>query len=114
MRSVAVIITVFNRKESTLNCLQTLKRQDILDSCKITVYLTDDGCTDGTPEAVRTEFPKVRIVQGDGTLFWNRGMYTAWETAAKEKDYDFYLWLNDDTYVYPQMRTFTFGVNLDF
>lgn len=34
--------------------------------------------------------------------FWNRGMYTAWQEAAK-KDYDFYLWLNDDTFVYPNM-----------
>lgn len=29
-------------------------------------------------------------------------MYTAWQEAAK-KDYDFYLWLNDDTFVYPNM-----------
>ena len=27
-------------------------------------------------------------------------MYTAWETASKVKDYDYYLWLNDDTFVY--------------
>lgn len=66
------------------------------------VYLTDDGCTDGTPEAVRQQFPQVHIIHGDGNLFWNRGMYTAWQEAAK-KDYDFYLWLNDDTFVYPDM-----------
>ena len=103
MKSIAVIITVFNRKVSTLNCLRTLKQQDIPDEYEITIYLTDDGCTDGTPEAVRKEFPDVKIIDGDGTLFWNRGMYLAWDVAAKEKDYDYYLWLNDDTFVYPQM-----------
>lgn len=36
-------------------------------------------------------------------MFWNRGMWTAWYTAAKTKDYDFYLWLNYDTFVYNNM-----------
>jgi GT2 family glycosyltransferase len=65
----------------------------------IEVYLTDDGCTDGTPKAVRKEFPDVHIINGDGNLFWNRGMYAAWSEAEK-KDYDYYLWLNDDTLLY--------------
>jgi GT2 family glycosyltransferase len=28
-------------------------------------------------------------------------MHLAWETAAKTNDYDYYLWLNDDTCLYP-------------
>jgi GT2 family glycosyltransferase len=28
-------------------------------------------------------------------------MYKAWEAASKALDYDFYLWLNDDTLLYP-------------
>ena len=28
-------------------------------------------------------------------------MYTAWEEATKRKEYDYYLWLNDDTFIYP-------------
>ena len=67
--------------------------------CDVHIYLTDDGCTDGTPETVRERFPDVNIIQGDGSLFWNRGMYTAWKEAAK-KEFDFYLWLNDDTNLY--------------
>ena len=46
-------------------------------------------------EAVGKMFPQVHIIKGDGNLFWNRGMYMAWQAAIKEKDYDFYLWLND-------------------
>ena len=64
------------------------------------MYLTNDGCTDGTPEAVRVQFPQVNIIDGDGSLFWNRGMWTAWDVAAKTNVYDFYLWLNDDTFLY--------------
>lgn len=94
-KRVATLLTVFNRKEKTLKCLQNLYAQLPIEGYEVDVYLTDDGCTDGTPEAVAEQFPEVHIIQGDGTLFWNRGMYTAWVEAAKG-DYDFYLWLNDD------------------
>lgn len=105
MKSIAVLLTVHNRKEKTLYCLQNLFKQEIPDGYQMDVYLTDDGCTDGTPESVCAQYPQVHIIKGDGNLFWNRGMYTAWETAAETKDYDFYLWLNDDTFVYSTMLT---------
>lgn len=103
MRSVATILTVFNRKEATLRCLKSVKAQCMTDDITLHIYMTNDGCTDGTPEVVRKEFPDVKIIEGDGSLFWNRGMHTAWDAAVKQADYDFYLWLNDDCFVYPQM-----------
>lgn len=99
--SIAVLLTVHNRKSQTINCLKNLFQQEIPSDCNLNVYLTDDGCTDGTPEAVKEQFPQVNIIKGDGTLFWNRGMWTAWDYASKEKDYDYYLWLNDDTTLKP-------------
>lgn len=101
MKTIAVLLTVYNRKTQTLECLRRLYKQDGLDvDYVIDVWLTDDGCTDGTSDAVQNEFPNVHIIKGDGTLFWNRGMWTAWDAASKYFDYDFYLWLNDDTYIY--------------
>lgn len=94
MKKIAVIMTVHNRCAQTIACLQKLSEEK--QQCDI--YLTDDGCTDGTAAAVRNSFPQVTIVEGDGKLFWNRGMRKAWEVAAR-RDYDFYLWLNDDTII---------------
>lgn len=105
MKLIAVLLTVHNRKEKTLRCLQNLFKQEIPVGYQMDVYLTDDGCTDGTPEAIRTQYPQIHIIKGDGNLFWNRGMYIAWEAAAKSQDYDYYLWLNDDTFVYFTMLT---------
>lgn len=102
MKTIAVLLTVFNRKQKTLESLERLYGQVLVEGYKVDVYLTNDGCTDGTPEAVREAFPEVHLVGGDGSLFWNRGMYTAWAEAAKS-DYDYYLWLNDDTFVYSYM-----------
>ena len=95
-KSIAVLLTVHNRREKTLRCLGCLFGQDIPQGYDMNVWLTDDGCTDGTPEAVREQFPAVKIIQGDGNLYWNRGMLKAWEAASTEKSYDYYMWLNDD------------------
>lgn len=103
MKEIAVLLTVFNRKEKTLSCLERLYGQQKVEGVSFDVYLVNDGCTDGTPEAVREQYPEVNVIDGDGNLYWNRGMYTAWEAAAKAKDYDYYLWLNDDTFVRPNM-----------
>lgn len=95
---LAVLITVFNRKEKTISCLRSLYKNK-RDSFTLDVYLTNDGCTDGTDIEVKKLFHDVHIVHGDGTLFWNRGMYVAW-CEAEKRDYDFYLWVNDDMIIY--------------
>ena len=97
MKTIAVLLTVFNRKNKTLTCLQNLFAQVVPKGYTLEVYLVNDGCTDGTPEAVKKQFPQVNIIHAKGDLFWNRGMHLAWTTAAKTKDYNHYLWLNDDT-----------------
>ena len=96
MPGIAVLMTVHDRREKTLRCLELLHAQKV----PVDVYLTDDGCTDGTPDAVRARFPGVHVIPGDGSLFWCRGMRRAWE-AALGGNYDVFLWLNDDTYLFP-------------
>lgn len=99
-KTIAVLITVHNRKEKTYKCLQNLFAQKgVGDRYSVDVYLTDDGCSDGTPDMIRELFPTISIVSGDGNLFWNRGMYVAWDVASKAQEYDYYLWLNDDSYL---------------
>lgn len=95
---LAILLTVYNRKDKTLSCLRELKKQ-VLQNIKLHVYLTDDGSTDGTFEAISYCYPEIKIIKGDGNLFWNRGMLTAWREAAK-LDFDYYLWLNDDTVLF--------------
>lgn len=99
MSAIATLITCHDRKSKTLACLDRLLSQDLPPGCTLTVYLVDDGCTDGTAEAVTAAFPSVKIIAGSGDLFWSRGMRLAWEHAAKEAP-DFYLWLNDDTMLF--------------
>ncbi|MUH38097.1 glycosyltransferase family 2 protein [Zobellia amurskyensis] len=105
MKSIAVLLTVFNRKAKTLEALQNLFTQEIPDEYVLDVYLVDDGCTDGTAQAVAESYPLVHVITSKGDLFWNRGMLLAWESAANAKPYDFYVWLNDDTILNAQALT---------
>ncbi|MEH2023975.1 glycosyltransferase family 2 protein [Nostoc sp.] len=92
--NLAVIMTCYNRRNTTLACLNSLYQQK--NHCD--VYLTDDGSSDGTTEAVKAEYPEVQILQGNGNLFWVGGMHLAFGEAIKYQ-YDYYLWLNDDTFL---------------
>lgn len=96
-KSIAVLITCFNRKDKTLSCLRDLYNQKGLnDYYELVVFLTDDGSVDGTSQEVLKIYPKVRVIQGTGSLYWNRGMKVAWDVAAKEAAFDYFLWMNDD------------------
>lgn len=97
---IAVLLTCFNRKAKTLHCLERLFAQQGLDAHQLDTYLVDDGSTDGTGEAVQATYPQVKILTGDGNLFWNGGMHRAM-AAAMAADYEAYLWLNDDTLLDP-------------
>ena len=101
MTKIAVLLTCHNRKEKTINALTTVYRAAQVSKNEISlhVFLTDDGSTDGTKEAVMKEFPAVVILEGDGNLFWAKGMRVSWE-AAIEEDFDMYLLLNDDVEIY--------------
>jgi GT2 family glycosyltransferase len=60
----------------------------------------DDGSSDGTSEAVASAYPLVNVIHGNGSLFWCGGMRVAFAEAMRS-DFDYYLWLNDDTNLLP-------------
>lgn len=96
---IIVLLTCHNRRETTLRALRAFFTQVHIDS-EISAVVVDDGSTDGTANAVTNEFSAVRILQGDGALYWSGGMRLAMNSVRHEK-YDFVCWLNDDTIVYP-------------
>lgn len=99
MIKVAVLLTCFNRAEKTLKCLELLHSQK-LDIFVQEIFLVDDGSTDGTADLVRQRFPAVYLISGSGNLYWNGGMRLAWQQALT-RQFDFYIWLNDDVELLP-------------
>lgn len=111
MINISVLLTCHNRRAKTEHCLKSLKEAlKIYNNChekkiKIEIFLTDDGCTDGTSEAARAVFPDtntLHIFQGNGNLYWSGGMRFAWKEELKQvAKRDYYLLVNDDTIFLP-------------
>ena len=99
MKTLAVIITVYNRKDKTIKCLQDIYGQKKDANTNIYVYITDGGSTDGTVELIHQNFPQVDVAVVEG-VFWNRGMFHSWNRATSKQAYNYYLWLNDDVKLY--------------
>lgn len=93
---LAVLLACHNRRDKTVACIGALLASARHAGVRLALYLFDDGCTDGTVEAVRAIAPEVTVLRGDGAYFWNRGMHAVF-AAAMRRGHGAYLWLNDDT-----------------
>lgn len=98
---IFIVIPVHNRKHLTRKCLACLTRQTVSN---ITIVVVNDGSTDGTDEMIKTAFPEVIVLTGDGTLWWtegtNVGVRFALQNGVADED-NFVLTINDDTEVGP-------------
>jgi GT2 family glycosyltransferase len=96
---LAILVTCHDRRATTLRCLHALSQSAATVEVAWQLYLVADGCSDGTPEAAREEFPEAVVLEGNGALSWCGGMRLAWGRAVSD-ECDCFLWLNDDTFVY--------------
>ena len=88
---IAVLLTCHNRRTKTERCLSSLlhvsqqfnSKANENELIQLEVFLSDDGCTDGTVEAARKVL---------------NGMRFCWREAMKRhSNWDYYLLINDDT-----------------
>lgn len=97
---IAVLMTCYNRRNKTIKCLSNLMSQNLPCSRKIELYIVDADSSDGTFEAIKERFPEANLIRCENNTFWCGGMRIAFQEASKH-DYDYYLWLNDDTMLNP-------------
>ncbi len=99
---IITIFTCFNRKEKTENCIKTLSAGN--PQTDFTFVAVDDGSRDGTPDMLRgMDGYDIRVLEGDGNLYYSGGMRLGMEYALREiKDADYLLMVNDDVDFYPE------------
>ncbi len=95
---VTIIIPVFNAIHHTKNCIAGIFKmlEKFEEADKVAVVVTDDGSNDGTNEWLKSNYPQVKVLQGDGSLWWSGGINLGIEYALTELKTEYVLWWNND------------------
>jgi GT2 family glycosyltransferase len=94
---VTAIVLNWNGKYDTLQCLDSLQRQERVT---LDVMVVDNGSTDGSVAAVREGFPAVRVLETGANLGYAGGNNVGMKFALSS-DSDFVLVLNNDIILDP-------------
>jgi GT2 family glycosyltransferase len=92
---MSVVIVNYNTRDATLRCLETVLRQSVDGGLE--VILVDNASADGSPEAIRTAFPEVALVEAGDNIGFARGVNLGVHHSRGE----YVLLLNPDTLVRP-------------
>lgn len=99
MTKVSIITPVFNGIDHTVEYLRSLAG---VTYPNFEVIIVDDGSTDGSAEVIAEQFPHVRILHGDGNLWWAGGTNLGIRDALL-RGTDFILTMNNDVKVAPDL-----------
>lgn len=96
---ILCVMTCYNRKEKTKKCIESLNSQGE----DINYVVVDDSSSDGTYEML-SEMSNVKVLRGDGGLFWNKGMHLGLEYVLNEiknnEIPDYVMLANDDVFFF--------------
>jgi len=94
---ISIITPIHNGIEFTIEYLQSLAK---VRYSNYEIIVIDDGSTDGSSEIIARDFPHVRLLQGDGNLWW-AGSTNMGIRDALARGTDFILTMNNDVQVSP-------------
>ncbi len=92
---LSVVIVSYNTRDYLLRCLESLHNNP--PAFPMEIIVVDNASTDGSPQAVRRNFPQVKILE----MKENLGFAAATNVGIRESTGDLILFLNSDTEVTP-------------
>lgn len=96
---VLIVVLCYNGIELTLACIESLQR---LSYASFDILVVDNASQDGTPAAVRAQFPDVEVIETGANLGFAAGNNVGLRYAL-DHGYDYALLLNNDTEVAPDL-----------
>jgi len=76
---VSIVIVTWNAKRYVLECLESLYAHP--SSRVMEIIVVDNDSSDGTQEAIRAEFPRVRLIQNQANVGFAKGNNTGMAAA---------------------------------
>nr|WP_319491296.1 glycosyltransferase family 2 protein [uncultured Desulfobacter sp.] len=95
MADITIIILSYNTKTLLVNCLESVF--DTTKALLVDVVVVDNASSDGSPDAVKIQFPKVRLIENNRNL----GFAKANNIALRQVTGKYALLLNSDTRLTP-------------
>lgn len=89
---ISVVVPTYNRKKDLLECLDSVQK---LNYPNYETIVVDNGSTDKTAEAVRRQFPNVKLLVSDTNL----GVTGGRNLGARNSDGEYIFFLDHDTIV---------------
>ncbi len=92
---LGIVIPTFNRKAQVRTLVAQLQRQE-LKNVNYKIIVVVDGSTDGTIETLKSDFPDVAVVEGNGNWWFTRSLNEGCKYAINTYNPELILTLNDD------------------
>ena len=89
----AVVILNYNKRADVLNAIGSVLASDIDD---VDIVAVDNNSSDGSVEAIRSEYPGVQLVANKDNLGVSGGRNSGWRYALEHFDFEYVLFLDDD------------------
>jgi len=92
---LSIVVVNFNRRDRLCHCLSSVEKA--ASDVGMELLVVDNGSSDGSVEMVRKEFPHAFLFQQKTNVGFSRAVNSALRKAAG----DYFLCLNNDTWLYP-------------
>lgn len=92
---LSIIIISFNTKKYILDCLESISKFLPKAKASFEVIVIDNGSSDGSPAAIKKQFPQVKLIESKDNL----GFGKANNIAAKLASGKYLLFLNSDALI---------------
>lgn len=94
---VYAITLSYNRKEDTIECIESLKKMKYPN---FKILVVENGSTDDSLQAIKNQFPDISVIEIKNNVGYARGFNTGLKYAY-ENGAEYFLILNNDTVVDP-------------
>lgn len=93
-QGVAAIVLNYNKKDDLLLALKSIYASDYPN---LSLVVVDNDSTDGSADAVAEAYPDTPLIRNPVNSGVSKGRNTGWEYAKKHFDFEYVIFLDDDT-----------------